>query len=411
MNICTAVNSKYLRYLYVMLTSLFENNVDGDIDVYVLQADLSDIEKESLNILAEKYAQRVNCIRIDTKRFIENLPTTLKFSLETYFRLLLVEILPEIDRLLYLDVDIIVRKSLRDLYNTVISDEYIAACKDMIMPYMNMDYQRRFNRFGKISYFNAGVMLMNLNTIRRDFVFEDFMRVARDLDYNLPDVDQDILNYLMWDNVKWVDEEKYNHMPVSVLMDHSEKKHESDPVIVHFAALNPWAWGPKSEIYKEWWGYAKKTPFYTELLEEQVLRLEEDVARKQSNTEQTEMQRQVMEALFAEVIRGRLKELSHEPERSLGIYGAGLLAERFYELLVYEGIEDIVGAVVDKKRTEAFHKIPILRSCDETSGEWLFVVTPTYETTRITEKLKDTMPERIRLVSLLDFLRGDGEKW
>ena len=54
-NIATALNSKYMRYAYVMLTSLFTNQPDADIHVYLLHSDLSPQDIAYLQELADEY--------------------------------------------------------------------------------------------------------------------------------------------------------------------------------------------------------------------------------------------------------------------------------------------------------------------------------------------------------------------
>ena len=119
MNIATALNSKYMRYTCVMLTSLFSNQEDADIHVYLLHSDLTDEDKAHLLDVGEKYHQTIHFLKIDRELFPSALPTTSTWSLESYYRLMLLDLLPsEIDRILYLDVDMIINKSLKEVYCT-----------------------------------------------------------------------------------------------------------------------------------------------------------------------------------------------------------------------------------------------------------------------------------------------------
>ena len=60
MNIATALNSKYMRYTYVMLTSLFVNHPGADIHVYLLHSDLSDSDCTHLADLCTKHGNTVH---------------------------------------------------------------------------------------------------------------------------------------------------------------------------------------------------------------------------------------------------------------------------------------------------------------------------------------------------------------
>ncbi len=405
-NICTAVNSKYIRYLCVMLASLFENNKQSDVTVYILQSDLTDEDRMTLKDFAYRYGQTIVTINIDRQRFLVHLPTTDKFSLETYFRLLLVEELTDLDKLLYLDVDILIRGDLRPLYSLELGQSYAAVCKDMLMPYLTIEYQKRYHRFGDIPYFNAGVMVLNLPVIRAAFTFADFMNAAKELRFDLPDVDQDILNYLMADNVLWMDEYRYNYMPLAVLRDHPEWDQKTDATVVHFAARNPWAIGAKAEIYREWWDYAKATPFYTELLEDHVKRVEEYAYKERANDTQKEELARVQEALFEETMACTLVNRLQKKKARIAIYGTGYLAEKLYKLLKYEGVEDNIDAVVDCYKSGRFHGTEICNSVGELYGKWVIIVTPSYQTQEILKDLSSKTTEDVRVISVLKFLQG-----
>lgn len=105
MNIATALNRKYLEYTVVMLCSLCENN-NEHIDAYLLHSELTtqdiDIIKNSLS----KYDITIISVEINKSDFDDRLPRNTQWSIETYYRLMLMDILPEsVDRLMYLDVD------------------------------------------------------------------------------------------------------------------------------------------------------------------------------------------------------------------------------------------------------------------------------------------------------------------
>ena len=135
MNVCVTVNSKYEKYLFVMLQSLYENHAKGDIHLFVIQRDFTDFDKEDIRELSVEYKNKVTYIMAHPQKF-DNFPVSNtgrnNLSLEIYFRLLLPEYLPrEIDRVLMLDVDIVVNRELRDLYNIDFQEHYLAAAPNM----------------------------------------------------------------------------------------------------------------------------------------------------------------------------------------------------------------------------------------------------------------------------------------
>lgn len=403
-NICTAVNSKYARYLYVMLFSLFESNED-EIDVYILQADLAECEKHYLNELACQYHNKIFFVDIDVNEFADELPKDEHFSIETYFRLMMPELLNQIDRVLYLDVDIIIQGSLSGLYDMDLDGSIMAVCQDMLVEYLDEGYQRRFKRYGHIPYFNAGVVLYDLSKMREKYTFSDFMDAAKQLNFDLPYVDQDILNFLFYDQVKWIDRNKYNYMPAS---DKGEclKNNSFTPAIVHFAGINPWVAKKDPSISHLWWKYAKKTKWYVELLEEYVSCLEESIRSEWYLREQDDLILKISKRLNMKNTEIDLADTFNHIVGNFGIYGAGYFAEKFYELLERTNLNINLRIVIDQKKQGYFHGIPIISDFDffDCKRAYTIVVTPTYALEDLMKDLRKRVPSNVKLISLIDFI-------
>lgn len=273
MNVATALNSLYMRYTYVMLTSLFVNQMEADIHVYLLHGDLSDEEQECLQSLAQSYGHTIHYLLISRESFPTALPTTQQWSLETYYRLLLLDILPdEIDRLLYLDVDMIVNKSILDLYQTDFEGAYFCACRDMSTTLPVSDIRDEIFKehiAAGFTYFNAGLMLWNVAALRGKYSFKDYMELAQKLEYRMLAPDQDLLNYMHWNQIKFVDEYQYDLFSKKAYNDgirYEQVKEET--TIIHYAGMKPWEGQyVHYDIERLWWDYAKHTPFYMELME------------------------------------------------------------------------------------------------------------------------------------------------
>ena len=76
-----------------------------------------------------------------------------------FFKFDLPDVLSDWDKVLYIDTDMIIQGDLSQLFNTDLGEAYIAAVKDMA----GMALESHHNRLGLGNYFNAGMMLMNLN--------------------------------------------------------------------------------------------------------------------------------------------------------------------------------------------------------------------------------------------------------
>lgn len=274
MNIAIALNSKYMRYAYVMLTSLFIHHPDTVIHVYALHMDLTDSDKEALASLGTQHGCELHYLYIDPVDFSDKLPTTEAWSLETYFRLQLIDKLPpNVDRILYLDIDMIISGSLTELYQEDFEDKLFCACKDMSVDGRFSDIRNAlfdpFYEHGFV-YFNAGIMLWNIKELRGRYSFAYYMQLAADLNYQILAPDQDLLNYTHWQQVKYVDEYKYD---LFSRFAHSNGITYADVIrevhVVHFAGYKPWSGEyVHYDIEQIWWDYAKFTPYYHELLED-----------------------------------------------------------------------------------------------------------------------------------------------
>ena len=100
MNICVSVKSKYCKYLGVMLCSLLDNNSSERIEIFVLNNDLTEEDKELLSDIVVPRGGSVTFLKIDRDEFEEfSVTLTERYSLETFFRFKIPEIMPkDIDR-------------------------------------------------------------------------------------------------------------------------------------------------------------------------------------------------------------------------------------------------------------------------------------------------------------------------
>lgn len=281
MNIAISINEKYVPYAYVTLTSLFENNSSQHINVYVLYGSKEGNILHIFDELARKYGQNIFYLEVAQTVFGDKLPRNAQWTVEIYFRLALPELLPaEIDRILYLDVDIIVTDSLEELYYMELQGKSIGACKDMGVLYgsgpLSKGQKELFEPFmekGEYAYFNSGVLLMDIAKMRREGRNADFFVKVGERFANQINGDQDILNYVYHDDVVYADTERYNLFARALYnMGRDYQWVKEHGAIVHFVGRKPWHHeAVRYNTEKLFWDYAQKTPYYTELLEQVVI--------------------------------------------------------------------------------------------------------------------------------------------
>ncbi|MCR5099528.1 MAG: glycosyltransferase family 8 protein [Lachnospiraceae bacterium] len=269
-NISTALNERYVPYTYTMLFSLFTSNPGTRVRVFLLFGELSEGSLADFRELGERFNNDIVFCNIDKSSLPEDLPVGEKWQLEIYFRLFLTDILPpDIDRLLYLDGDIIVNKPLDDLYDTDFEGAHLVVCKDMGISEDNIEWHKNARAEGlrhiidTQTYFNSGVMLMNIELLREFCPPQTYLDVAKEFDYQIFAPDQDLLNYVHYGHVKYADPHKYD-----LLTDIARDRGESydsvidETVIYHYTGDKPWA-GDRIhyDIEKVWWDYALETPY------------------------------------------------------------------------------------------------------------------------------------------------------
>jgi len=165
---------------------------------------------------------------------------------EAYYRLLCMSYLPiELDRVLYLDCDIIINGSLEELYNTDLTDCMFAAAFDFleVMKDVSDDIKKLKPSVGQFmpqarKYVNSGVLLINLARMRKVLTTEKIVVMIDEIKSILVNRDQDFINFVFGNQIRYVDYKLYNYMPLYWHWDELKTGH---PVIFHFAGgIRPW---------------------------------------------------------------------------------------------------------------------------------------------------------------------------
>lgn len=279
MNIAIAVNNAYLKYAYVMLTSLCIQQKES-LDVYVLHHDLLPEDQSILTPLCEKYSIAIHYIYVpDHLLPPQEVLSANSWGIETYFRLLLVDLLPStLDRALYIDVDMIINKSVTDFYYCSLGKAKLAACSDFTGAPPFQDYRQDLfadilSAHPDFIYFNAGLTLFNLNALRPIYNFTYYMDTASRLDYKIQFPDQDLLNYCHWNETLFFDENKYNLYARRAYtnLDLTLQNVKDSVHVIHYATSKPWSGNClHCNLEQLWWNYAKLTPYYSDFLEQMV---------------------------------------------------------------------------------------------------------------------------------------------
>ena len=163
-DIVVCIDNKYVMPTGVMIHSICVNNPEEEIVFHVITNQVNDKNKKKLRDTVLLFSGKsIAFYDVDDIDFsdIPRMEDGARLSITTYYRLYLTEILPTtIKKVLYLDGDIIVRQSLRSLWDTDLTNIAIAATNDA--HYHLVSYYERLGYPVNKGYFNAGVLLINL---------------------------------------------------------------------------------------------------------------------------------------------------------------------------------------------------------------------------------------------------------
>ncbi len=259
MNVLIAINENYVRQAEMMLYSFSKHNFSkgGEkLRVYLLYSDISENAlREFQFFLKDKCSIELISIRVDAE-WVRQLPVLEYLTHETYFRLLAGKLLPDtVERVLWLDADMIIKGDCSALYHMDFQDNYLIACEDMLVGGNHLtEFHKTPNQQTK--YFNAGMILFNLRKIRADKKEEEVLRFLTENRKPLKFLDQDVLNIVYYGKVRYVDPKKYNHLMLTVEKVNKTKKAllEKNTVIIHYVGADkPWFYKYVNPSWKYYW--------------------------------------------------------------------------------------------------------------------------------------------------------------
>lgn len=270
MNIVFATDMDYLPHMGVAMTSILINAEKRDrFHFHILGNNLSDEEKGKILDLRRIRSFDLSFIRMDSMNDTDdlmyissnsgNIPQYITFP--SFFRLKIGSILPDTERAIYLDCDLIVRSSLRKLWDLPLEEMTIGAAEDF-----GSAISCEKSHFDLKRYFNSGVILFDLNQWRNKGYEREIFSLEKEVLGKISYADQSILNILLKEDVKFIDN-RWNFMPFLLKKDsdHSEQLRTSsrDPWIVHFAAgYKPWIFDSDPVMFSdEYWYYRKMGPW------------------------------------------------------------------------------------------------------------------------------------------------------
>ncbi len=207
-NILVNINHGYVHHFLTMLNSLATSNAESNFKVFVLHSDLDESDKE---YIFSKISPTITLsfVEVDSLLF-KGAPTVKRYPYEIYYRIFAPLMLPEdVERVLYLDCDLVVHGNLNELYNMDFEGNLFIACTQI------RKFLQNFNRFRlgvtkDYFYMNTGVMVMNIKSLRPLIDQEKIFAFIKSNGWRMCLYDQDVLYHFFGNKICLVDPLLYN---------------------------------------------------------------------------------------------------------------------------------------------------------------------------------------------------------
>ena len=285
--ICFSVNNNFLPFTGVMIQSIIDhaNNKDN-YDIIILCSNVEEKLKDKMLSIAKgksnisiRFFDVDKFFEIPKNLFTENVYTQTSYSHEIYYRLLIPTLMPDYEKVLYFDGDMIALTDVAELYySTELGDNLIASSRDyagLCHCYKEGDDRRdyRENVLGLSNvdnYILSGTLVINVSEFNKTYTGKELMEIAGSRKWRQHD--QDILNVICenrillidgsWDYLQdfgWI-----NYLPNWLKQEYLQTA--KNVKIAHFAGQRK-PWVTNSQNSEKFWDICKRTPFFEDVIE------------------------------------------------------------------------------------------------------------------------------------------------
>lgn len=242
------------------------NNTESFICFYVLDGGISDINKhliESIKVDFNNFS--IEFIKINTDKYFKDFKETQTITKSMYNRFLIPELKPEINKAIYIDIDVIALDDIAKLYNEDLENYALGAVwEEFAEKTSNVKRKNALELHNNHKYFCSGTLLINCKKWREENIISKLFEIEKIYKDNLTNPDQDILNKCFENNYKQLPA-KYCYINQNYYF---YKSH--NVAIRHYnGVVKPWHINWKTDLMpnvEDFWLYAEKTPFFEQLI-------------------------------------------------------------------------------------------------------------------------------------------------
>lgn len=275
-----------VNQILVTVASLLDFRQDKEVhyDIYcICTRTAAEVEARLREIIKARDKESALTMKVIENPY-ENSYEVREISSGAYLRLILHRILPGVDKIIYVDVDVLFQNDLADIWNLSIVDYVMAAIKSAVNLSDKWEWNSDRSYWKQLEgmkgkYINSGVLFLNLRKIREQQLDKQWDSWAREKLYYQ---DQDILNMtcqnaiyylpLKYNMFAYMNEQDYDRFVSEGIFSQKECKEALEqPVIIHYAGDKPWK-RYDTNLGNLWWEYVNSQPDLQGLFDEQKAR-------------------------------------------------------------------------------------------------------------------------------------------
>lgn len=266
-----AVNDNYLKYASVTIASILHHQKDDEwYSFYILHRDITEEHQMVLEDWITARNASVEFINVREKMDSRLLYVSGYITEETYYRILIPELLPDWEKIIYMDCDIICLSNLGDILEAAVFDDDVWLAGTMASRNEGRnEYCMEHLGIPSDTYIFAGMLVMNVRKLCEIEFREKCLSFLKEKKW-LKQHDMDLINAVSYGHIQVLDQ--HWHTTVGAIAYKTGikadqlKKGNLDCCMLHYATLKPWT-TEIMEVTLPFWQYVFETPFSTEINE------------------------------------------------------------------------------------------------------------------------------------------------
>ena len=257
-HICFSSDNNYAQHLGVTIASILTTNPKHNFHFYVLDGGISEKNKNKLFLLKKIKQFELDFVPMDENEFSGcPVPPNSHISLATFYRFKILSLFPNLEKILYLDCDLLVLKDLKPLFEINLNKSWMALCADYFSDKLSVELKIKDR-----PYYNAGVIMFNLKECRKNNLEKKLFQYAishPDLRYG----DQDVINMVVGAHILTLPQSfNCQFQPFVCDLENRILSKIKEITILHYTSgLKPWKTNSQHQLNDYYFKFLKHTPW------------------------------------------------------------------------------------------------------------------------------------------------------